>query len=50
MTQLRAIEKNVYPSGKVLTSNEINSIDRRGKICLGMGVIGIILALVLLAS
>ena len=49
-TQLRAIEKIVYPSGKVLTSNEINSINRRWKIGLGMGVIGIIASLVMVAS
>ena len=49
-TQLRAIEKNVYPSGKVFTSNEINLIDCRWKIGIGMGVFGIITSLVMVVS
>ena len=50
VTQLRAIEKIVYPNGKVLTSNEINLIDCRWKIGIGMGVFGIITSLVMVVS
>lgn len=48
-TQLRAIEKIVYPNGKVLTSNEINSINRKWKFGITLAILGVLTTLVLIS-